>query len=42
MNNYYQAMDMLTKQWFTQNEVIKMTIVIYEQLDKYESDKPDL
>ena len=42
MNNDYQAMDMLTKQWFTQNEVIKMTIVIYEQLDKYESDKPDL
>ena len=42
MNNDYQAMDMFTKQWFTQNEVIKMTIVIYEQLDKYESDKPDL
>ena len=42
MNYYYQAMDMLTKQWFTQNEVIKMAIVIYEQLDKYESDKPYL
>ena len=40
MNYFYQAMDMLTNQWFTQNEVIKVTIVIYEPLENNESDKP--